>query len=263
MLKIQSLASGSKGNCTYIASETTSLLVDIGLSLPEVLRRLNEANIDPHSINAVIITHEHSDHIKGVATFLKRFNCHLFVHASTLDICHEYISPFPEKQVNVFDSKFAIGDILIDFFSVPHDSFFCFGYTFTNQACKISLATDLGRCNYETLGKMVGSQVVLLEANHCLTKLHNNVKYPPWLKRRITGSNGHLSNAACGLAIYELARVGVQQFILAHLSDENNSPTLAWTFMRDFLAKKGLTEGVDVNIDVAHQHKISTLFQID
>lgn len=263
MLKIQSLASGSKGNCTYIASETTAVLVDIGLSLPETLRRLQDANIDPKTISAVLITHEHSDHIKGVTAFLKRFKCHLFVHETAADTCREFITPLLQEQLHTFDTKFAIGDIVIDFFPVPHDSLFCFGYTFSNKTCKISLATDLGRCSYDILVKMTGSQVVLLEANHCLTKLHNNVKYPPWLKRRISGSSGHLSNAACGLAVYELARMGVQQFVLAHLSEENNSPTIAFSFVRDFLAKKGLQEGVDINIDIAHQHKVGTLFQVD
>ena len=263
MLKIQSLASGSKGNCTLVASENTRILIDVGLGLPELARRLADANTDPTSVKAVLVTHEHTDHIKGIAPFIKKYKCTLYVHENAAETLPQFIGYLPHGLVKTFSTSFQIDDMTVDFFPVSHDSLFCFGFTFQKGDCKVSMATDLGRVSREMYLKMANSQVVLLECNHDLEKLHNNVKYPTWLKRRIAGSMGHLSNAACSLAVYELAKQNVQQIILAHLSEENNTPTLAYTFVRDFLAGKGIQEGVDISIDIAHQDKVGTVFQID
>ena len=259
MLKIQTLASGSKGNATYIASNTTHILVDVGLSLPQLLRRMKLANIDPSCINAILITHEHGDHISGLTAFLKRFNSVIHIHEDTADIFEQ----IPQQKIAYFRERFQIGDIDVDFFSVPHDSQFCFGYTFQNVNAKIAVTTDLGRITPDILNNLKKCQIVMLESNHDTVKLSSNTKYPPHLKRRITSSTGHLSNAATCLAVYELAKCNVQQIILAHLSEQNNSPTLAYGFVRDFLASKGLTEGTDISIDVALQNEISSVFQID
>ena len=262
MLKIQTIASGSKGNCTFIASENTRILVDIGLSLRELTARLRASNIDPSSINAVLVTHEHSDHIYGITNFLKNFNCKIFLHEDSIDVVKRFVN-FKEELLEVFNSKFQIGDVKVNFFPVPHDSEFCFGYSFKKDECKICLATDLGTVSPALLAHMNDSQIVMLECNHDLMKLQNNIRYPAVLKRRIAGSNGHLSNTAASLAIYELAKLGVQQIILAHLSEQNNTPTLAYNFVRDFLSQKGLVEGKDISVDVAEQHKPSRLYQID
>jgi phosphoribosyl 1,2-cyclic phosphodiesterase len=259
MLKIQSLASGSRGNVTYIASETVNILVDLGLSLPQLLRRMQKANINPTEIDAILITHEHTDHIAGLEPFLKKFGGSLHLHTDTLEI----FGNIPKDRITCFDKAFKIGDIEIDYFSVPHDSAYCFGYTFRNGEAKISLTTDLGRISDTIIDKMADSQIVLIECNHDLLRLSNNKKYPLFLKRRITSPTGHLSNPASALAIYELAKKNIRQVILAHLSEQNNSPTLAYNFVRSFLEKKGLTEGVDISVDVARQDEISMVFQID
>jgi len=256
VLGIQSLSSGSRGNVIYIASDTTRILVDVGLSLPQLLKRLNRANIDPNTIDAILVTHEHSDHIFGVEQFLKKFPAKLHLHIDTAHL-FQYL---PNDRINHFGSEFQIGDITVDFFPVPHDSQFCFGYNFKQDDVKISLATDLGRMTDDILKSMSDSQIVLLECNHDLLKLSHNRKYPHFLKRRITSSRGHLSNPCCALAIYQLATCGVNQFILAHLSEENNSPTLAYNFVRDFLQTHGIIEGQDVWIDVALQNEIGNLF---
>jgi len=263
MLKIQSLGSGSKGNCTYVASENTQILVDVGLSIRELKNRMSQAGIRPDRIDAILITHEHSDHVGGVAAFLKEFQTKIYLHSETVGVITDEIGFFAENLLETFGQSFKIGDIAVDFFSVPHDSQYCFGYTFEKDDAKISIATDLGTAAPELINRLAGSQIVMLESNHDLLKLQNNVKYPAFLKRRIAGSKGHLSNAAASLAVFQLASTGVQQIILAHLSEQNNTPTLAYNFMRNFLATKGLTEGVDISIDVAEQHRPSRLFQID
>jgi phosphoribosyl 1,2-cyclic phosphodiesterase len=261
MLKIQSIASGSKGNCTYVASGKTAILVDVGLSLRELLRRLTIAEIDPASISAILVTHEHGDHVNGLMKFQRQFGATVWIHENARGAFCKLVGT-PER-LNLFSSSFMVEDICVDFFPVPHDSNFCYGYTFQSDNAKVSVTTDIGHIKPQMIEKMAGSQVVLMECNHCLKMLENNTKYPTHLKRRISGSLGHLSNAASSMAIYQLAKSNVQQIILAHLSEENNNPTLAYTFVRDFLQSKGLIEGTDISIDVATQHEIGNLFQID
>jgi len=259
VLKIQSLASGSKGNAIYVASGTTQILVDVGLTLPQLLARMKTAKIDPNTIDAILITHEHGDHTAGLQRFIQRFKSVIHIHEDTAEI----FGNLPRQKIHFFSDAFQIGDIYINYFDVPHDSQFCFGYTFQCGNAKVSLATDLGRISPQIIEKMADSQIVLLECNHDLVKLSRNTNYPAQLKRRITGSNGHLSNASSALAIYELAKRNVQQVILAHLSEQNNSPGLAYRFVCDFLAAKGITEGVDISVDVATQDEVGMLFCID
>ena len=260
MLKIQSLASGSKGNCTHIQSPTTQVLVDAGLTLTQMLKRMAAANVDPNKINGVVITHEHSDHIFGLEHFLNRYdNAKAYLH-SAVTCLFPNLDP---AQIQTFDDKFKIGDIDVDFFNVPHDSKFCFGYSFQNGEAKISVATDLGRTNDEILANMAGSQIVMLESNHDLIRLAENKKYHYLLKQRIMGGRGHLSNPASADAVYKLSKMGTSQFILAHLSEENNSPSLAFETMCKFLDARGIKQGQDVFIDVATQNKPTLQYTID
>jgi len=262
MLKIQSLASGSKGNCTYIASERTSILVDIGISLRSLLARMKDANINPLSIGAILITHEHSDHIKGVAQFAGRFGCTVYIHKDA-EKCFTRVGGINPDFVETFSQPFEVEDINVAAFPLPHDSEYCYGYTFKNKDAKISLATDLGAITPEAMQSMLGSQIVLLESNHDMVRLRANQKYPVWLKKRITSAKGHLSNNECCEGVATLAKAGLQQVILAHLSEENNSPTLAYDCMCEFLRERGLIEGRDIYVDVAEQNKVSIAFQID
>jgi phosphoribosyl 1,2-cyclic phosphodiesterase len=267
MLKLQTLASGSKGNCIYVGSKTTQILLDVGLTLAQVESRMKQATLDPNQITAVLITHEHTDHISGLALFLRKYqNCMLYLHESARDVIPHilYKQKFHDhSRICYFNKPFEIGDININFFDVPHDSEFCFGYTFKSADAKLGIATDLGHVTTEIISAMANSQIVVLESNHDLGKLSANIKYPLKLKRRVAGSHGHLSNTAASLAIYELVKVNVGQIVLAHISEQNNSPTLAYTFIRDFLARKGLQEGTDIFLDVAQQHQIGKLFRIN
>ena len=263
MLKIQSLASGSKGNSTYVGSSEVSLLVDLGLGIRDIMARLKAARVAPESIQGIIVTHEHSDHVSGISAFLKRFSaCKLYVHKDAKECFVRRIGFVPDDRITVFSQPFSIGEIMVDFFSLPHDSEFCFGFTFTHGPAKVAIATDLGYASNDVLKKMAGAQVVVIEANHDIVKLGHNLKYPKWLKDRIAGNRGHLSNNACGEAVYKLASLGVLQVVLAHLSEENNSPTLAFSVVSKFLASKGIFEGTDISIDVASQHEVGMAYEI-
>ena len=259
VLTIQTLASGSKGNATVISSPTTRILVDVGLTLPRLLKRLHTANIDPNTIRDVIVTHEHVDHVLGVSSFIKHFGARLHVHRDTRDLFPE----IADENIELFTKPFTIGDIEVSFFNVPHDSNFCFGYNFKNGKAKISIAVDLGRVSQDVINQMSASQIVMLECNHDLLRLQTNKNYSLLLKRRITNSNGHLSNPACALAVYQLAKAGVTQIILAHLSEQNNSPTLAYECVKNFLQKQGITEGKDIFIDIASQNDVGLPFSVD
>lgn len=258
MLRIQTLASGSGGNAVYVASDTTQILIDVGLSLPRLSKRLDAAGIDAGSIDAVLVTHEHTDHVIGLDSFMKKYQADLHVHTNTVDI----FAHIPSDRIYTFEGEFKIGDITVRHFPVPHDSKFCYGYTFTQGTHKIAMATDFGRINESIIDAMSGAQIVMIECNHCLRRLTSNTKYPLVLKRRIMGSFGHLSNPTCALAVYRLAQTGVSQVILAHLSEENNSPALAYNSVKDFLHTKGITEGVDIWIDVALQDEVGKRFEV-
>jgi phosphoribosyl 1,2-cyclic phosphodiesterase len=259
---IQPLASGSSGNMIYVASGATHILVDIGLNFKQTIARLKSAGIDPKEINAVLVTHEHRDHISGVADFLKKYPAYLYIHEIALECFLSYIPNIKPEQIHTFDDEFDIGDISVDFFPLPHDSEYCFGYSFSHNGCKVSMATDLGMMNEHIYQKMSGSQAVLLECNHDLIKLQNNVRYPWFLKKRIASNKGHLSNCACGLAVYKLALLGVEHIILAHLSQKNNTPTLAYKVVADFLASKGVIAGKDITMSVASQDEVGSVYEV-
>jgi len=221
---------------------------------------MKDANIEPLSVKAIVITHEHSDHIKGVAQFAGKFRCPVFIHKAAVK-CFQHVGQIPMQLIQTFDDSFDVDDIRISFFPLPHDSEFCFGYSFQNAGAKISVATDLGSLPADAMNHMRGSQIVMIESNYDPIRLRASVKYPAWLKRRVRDT--HLSNNACCECVEELSKDGLQQVILAHTSQENNSPTLAYSCMCEFLQKRGIIEGEDIFVDVAEQDKVSIMFQVD
>jgi len=263
MLKIQSLASGSSGNAAVVASENTTILVDAGLTCAELINRLNQVGVDPRDIDAVVLTHEHDDHIKGLGAFHRRFGTPMFFPRNAHQCFLRKVGIHDASRVFKFEESVDIDEIHVTAFEVPHDSRWCYGYTFRNGNAKFALATDLGECSDESLAHMFGCQVVMLESNYDTDLLQRNVKYPDWLKRRITGANGHMSNTASARAIYKLSQMGVQQIICAHLSRDNNSPNIAFDTIRTFLDAKGVIEGRDIHIDIATQDSVGNVFEID
>lgn len=262
MLKIQTLSSGSAGNITYIGSKTTHILVDIGLPLSTTLKLMSQANIDPHSITGIVITHEHSDHIKGVADFVTQYNVPIYCHENSLKTLKRCLKLPPHHYIATANN-FMIGDINVTCFTVPHDSNFCLGYTFQNDHSVVGIATDIGQMTDTILSHLATCQIVVLESNHDIQKLTANPKYPDWLKRRILGNRGHLSNLDCGRAIAKLYQANVSQVILAHLSEKNNTPTLAYQTVKQYLQSQNITEGQDIYIDVALQNQIGNCYCLE
>ena len=145
---------------------------------------------------------------------------------------------------------------------MPHDSNYCVGYSIVCENRKISIATDLGCVSQKTLENLYNSDIIYFESNHDENLLIKNPKYSASLKKRILSNNGHLSNTACGIAIVSLVKNNVKQIVLSHLSEENNTPNLAYTTVKNILLKNGIIEGEQIYIDVAFQDKIGTIFNL-
>ena len=229
MFNFCSLYSGSSGNSLFVETENTKLLIDAGVSSKKIETALNNLNIEPSSIDGILITHEHSDHVQGLGTFAKKFNLPVFVNQKTLDAMPKQKEKIPEKNIKNFtiEEKFEIGDMQIKPFSIPHDAAHPCGFNIFKDNKKISIATDIGHMTNGILKNLEDSIFVLLESNYDPEVLKFS-RYPYPLKSRIAGPNGHLSNELAGKTISHLLTSGLEQAMLGHLSKESNFPELAY-----------------------------------
>lgn len=251
-MRVINLASGSDGNLTYIESDDQKILLDIGLSCTETVKRLDLIGVSPEEISAILVSHEHGDHIKGIDVFSTKFNKPIYAHESVWVGLDEKLKKTKTENRKTFEGDFQLNSLVVCPVEVPHDVK-CYGFSFCEKDKKLSVVTDLGHITDKILDTIKGSQLVYLEANYDRDMLMNGTKYPLTLKRRIDGPNGHLSNVASGQIAEFLAKTGTRQIVLSHLSKENNSPNLAYTSITESLKQKGITEGVDVRIDVARE----------
>ena len=259
-MRVINLSSGSDGNLTYVETEHSRILVDDGLSCKETQERLKLIGVDGKDLDAIVLTHEHNDHIKGVNVFSKKYDLPVYAHSDVWPGLFDKFDKVSDSNKKVFTEAFAINDLIINPFEVPHDVK-CFGFTLTENDKKISILTDLGHTTNKIFDAVKGSTLVYLEANHDLEKLKNCEKYPLTLKLRIAGPKGHLSNDASEEFIEKLVSSGTKQIVLAHLSKENNSPEFAYTYIKDKLEKNGFVEGEEFKIDVATT-KPTTFFRL-
>lgn len=262
-MKVITLASGSKGNCTYIESEKVKLLIDCGISMAEVETKLKIIGVDPAQIYAILITHEHSDHIRSVGAFARKYGCFVFALSTEWEVLDKKLGKLDDVQKVKFSlNNFFVQDITISPFQLSHDAHSCVGYSFYNQGNKISIATDFGVPSNNILQNLKDSNILIIEANHDENLLLNNPKYSAILKQRILSSKGHISNKTCASVIQKIFTPNLTQIILAHLSEENNTPNLAYETVKAELEKYGLIEGKHLYIDVASQHNMGHLFEL-
>ena len=245
-MKIYSLSSGSKANCTLVCEDNTNILIDFGLSVRSVKSKLKDINLTLEDINAIFITHEHSDHVKGLLTLLKYTNIPVYMsYPSYL----QYIrgEGFTYRDIiNVRDSGFSeeIGDIKIYSLSVPHDSNECLAYKIVTKNSSFGLCTDIGKPTKELLDFFTGCDYVTIESNHDIVMLECG-SYPDELKRRILSSNGHLSNIDCAKTISYLLKNGTKKFMLAHISPENNTKDLAIMEVKKYLENENILDKLE------------------
>ena len=263
-MKLITLGSGSKGNSTFIESNNTKILIDSGLSFRETSKRLSSINVLPSTIDAIFVTHEHCDHINGIPVFLKNSsNTKVYVHNPILHIVREKCQNIDPCRIIGFENEIVLKDLVVKSFSVSHDSLDCVGYQVFDGKNYVGFATDLGYFNQNIVDFLLPCSLVVLESNHDVQKLIKNPHYPMQTKARILSGKGHLSNDQSAELVYILAKNKVKQIILAHLSEENNTPILAYKTICDYLKTKNIIEGRDIFIDVSTQNKVGNFFLIE
>ena len=258
-LEICTLASGSKGNCTYIRSGDTALIVDQGLTVRELKLRAALRGIDLDKVCAVLVTHEHSDHVKGVDQFCKEYGAKAYMPLTCFETMRsrgEIVTAY--EHVDGFEAGFDVGDLHVEPFRLPHDARYTVGYRLTDGRTDIAVATDLGFVSDHTLSRLCGCKAVIIESNHDKLMLEKG-RYPYPLKVRIAGKNGHLSNADSAAVSSQLVASGAERILLAHLSEDNNTPELAFEATREQLDKHGIREGKDVLLYVAYLYRPSEI----
>jgi phosphoribosyl 1,2-cyclic phosphodiesterase len=233
------LASGSAANCTYVASPRTRILIDAGLSGRETARRLALLGVDLRAIQAVCVTHEHEDHKAALGSLQRRHGLALYANAGTIEaIEHDERLRNLAWQVFTTGHPFQIGDLTLEPFSVPHDSYDPIGFVVCAGDLRAAVVTDMGITTGLIREKLRSCQVVVLECNHDEAMLRDAER--PWsLKQRIAGRQGHLSNRQAGELIADIAGPQLQAVFLAHLSAECNRPQLALQAIREALARGG------------------------
>ncbi len=252
MARYCALFSGSKGNCTYIGTSKTGLLVDVGVSAKRVKDALAAREIDPLSIHGVLITHEHIDHVAGLRVLMKQFGWTVYASQGTLSALVENGHVDAAGDLVPLDGKLLeIGDVSVLPFHTPHDARESMGFCIeTPDERKLAVATDMGVMRSEVQRILSSCDLVHIESNHDIAMLKNG-GYPQYLKERILSNNGHLSNAMCAATVCALAKAGVTRFTLAHLSEQNNTPSLALSTNRMALERDGFAEGRDYLLQVA------------
>lgn len=233
------LGSGSTGNCTYIATESTSVLIDAGFSGRETCRRLGLLGVSPEALNGIVVTHEHSDHIGGVKILYNKYRVPLYGNAGTVRaVAQDRSRALMAWNVFTTGSPFNIGDLRFESFPVPHDASEPVGFVVVHGDTRVGVITDVGVMTHAIRERLRGCQVVMIEANHDAALLQDAPR--PWaLKQRIRSRQGHLSNASAAEAVSEIAGPQLHCVYLAHLSEDCNRGELALESIREGLVSCG------------------------
>lgn len=252
MTKVCPLFSGSKGNSYFIGSGSTGILLDAGRSAKQLTAMLQHCEIDVRGIQGIFITHEHSDHVKGLRVFASRYHIPVYSSLGTIQALEKSGDLRGDFTTEVIDLRgMACGNLFMKPFRTSHDSAESIGFQIhTPDGHMIVLATDLGCLSDDICTEMQGSDLVIVEANHDVGMLQNG-SYPYALKKRILSETGHLSNTSCAEILPSLVEHGTTHIVLAHLSDENNTPDLAAQTALCSLALAGCRDGVDFQLEVA------------
>ena len=251
MAKVVPVCSSSKGNSVFVGDSTSGVLVDAGCSFKALREGLALCGIPFEAVKAVLVTHEHIDHTKALGQITKRTSVPVYASDGT---ARKLFSDKLVEQTAVIhplsEIKSVPVDMDIDFFHTPHDAAESVGYTLKFGEHKVACCTDLGYVTDEVRDNLLGSDTVYIEANYDPVLLKGNPKYPPYLKTRISGDHGHLSNDACAEFLTELVSHGTHKAMLAHLSHENNTPHTAYKTSALKLTEAGFTPE-DIKLTVA------------
>lgn len=262
-MKVTNIASGSKGNITFVEANSTKILVDIGISLSRVEKALKELGSSAEKIDAVLITHEHSDHIGGLECFAKKYP-HVHIYTNKL-VWKEVSSRCPtvagKQEVHFFeyDTMFSVGEFSCCAMENYHDSKSCASFIISCGGGKLGICTDLGIITEHQIDMLSQCKVVYLECNHD-KKMLAECAYPAILKKRISGKNGHLSNDQCATSAAKLALGQTKVIVLSHISENSNTPELAYSRVADELEMANIKNTI---LLLAYQNKIGKTITIN
>jgi phosphoribosyl 1,2-cyclic phosphodiesterase len=277
MMKICALYSGSSGNSIFISNKDrnfvsynilsgvelkngTNILVDAGMNGKQMQIAMNAIGESMDEVHGILITHEHIDHMRGIGVIMRRHGIPIYVNAKTWQrMQNMQIGDIPDKLVNIIKSgkTFEIRDLVIESFRTPHDAIESVGYRIIGSQKSVSVFTDIGEVQEEMFESVAGSDAIFIESNYD-TKMLWEGSYPYMLKKRIDSSKGHLSNEDCAKTIVRLLERGTTKFVLSHLSQENNLPSVALKTTTDSLLNVGARIGSDLEVIVAKRSCVST-----
>ena len=246
-MKVSVLASGSKGNSTYIETNNTKVLIDAGMSNLYIEKKLILLGVNPDDINFVFITHTHTDHVAGLKVFIKKHHPKVFL---TLDMYNELKDILNDYEI--LESEIILNDLIVDYFKTSHDTD-SVGYIFKSNDKEIVYVTDTGYINIKNLKKLNNKDLYIFESNHDIEMLMNNPNYPYQIKQRILGDKGHLSNNQCKEYLNKIIGDKTKYIVLAHLSEQNNDPSLALNNLDDIK---------NIKIMIATQNESTELIEI-
>ncbi len=248
MARLCPLFSGSSGNSYYIGSRSAGLLIDVGRSARQMDNMLRLCGIDPLAVQGILITHEHTDHVAGLRVFAKKYGLPVFASPGTLSALGSVLDGL---EAHPIETGMELAGMKVWPFATSHDCAQPRGYRVeTEDGRTFALATDLGYLSDEVKASLLGADTVVIESNHDKEMLRAG-RYPLYLKQRILSDRGHLSNDVCASFLPELYQSGTRRFLLAHLSQENNTPALARETSLAALTRAGLTPDVDFLLDTA------------
>lgn len=259
-----SLYSGSSGNSIFVGDKESKILIDAGMPGKKIDEALNSIGQNPKELDGIFITHEHSDHIKGVGIISRKYDVPIYANDKTWIAMERTIGKIKEHNIKIMDRRTTvdIGSMAIKSFVIPHDAISPVGYTISNGNKQVSVATDFGVFTEEIFSNLKDSDVILLESNHDVNMLKFG-PYPYNLKRRILSEVGHLSNDDCGEAIVNIVKNGVgKKIILGHLSNTNNHPDLAYQTVLSVIEEKGLRQGKEVLLSMANRKEPSGYIEL-
>lgn len=264
-LKFATIASSSSGNCIYVGTEYTNILIDAGLSGKKIEEGLKELELTGDKIDAIFVTHEHTDHVNGIGVISRRYNIPIYATEGTWEnmpstVKAETIRSDCKRYVYANENTF-FNDLVIKPFDIPHDAKEPVGYSIMTEKDKITIATDIGHITDTIKENAKGSSILLLESNHDLNMLKNGA-YAYSLKQRILSDYGHLSNENAGRFLSACADSRLKYVFLGHLSKDNNTPKVAFNTVRDIVTDSGIELGGDFNMWVAPPYGVKRRIEL-
>ena len=262
-IKFCSLSSGSSGNCQYIETDRTKILIDGGFSGKKIEGLLSSIGTSAIDIDYILVTHEHIDHVKGVGVLSRRYDIPILANNNTWLNMSKTIGEIKDRNIKIIESNkdFELEDLGVCPFKIFHDAAEPVGYCIYYKNIKISIITDTGWVNNNIKSKIKGSTLYLMESNHDVKMLKEG-SYPWYLKKRILGVNGHLSNEDAGKVLSEVLLGKGEVVLLGHLSKDNNSPSLAQETVRECIESHGINVHRDIALDLTYRDRPTKVYAL-